>query len=236
MSISLIELGELMVSSAQRRLEAIAENVSGTATPGYKRALSFDEALDVRSTHTVQQPSSGDSDLAAGPLRQTGRALDLALIGEGFFALRGESGSYYTRAGAFERASDGRLISPSGLALQDASGGDIIIESNNPEILADGVVLDNGAPTARIGLFRPSEDARLVSVNGALFQGEGAKMIEARQIAVRQGALENSNVELAAEMVDMMAALRRAEAGARVIQTYDALIGQSITTLGRSQR
>lgn len=234
MSIGLIELGELMLSSAQRRLSAIAENVSSTSTPGYKRAQSFDEALDVARAPTITAPARR-ADLSPGAIRQTGRTFDLALTGEGYFALRGENGLYYTRAGAFERALDGRIVTSAGLALQDANGGDIIVASESPEIVADGVILDNGVPVARIGLYRPAEESGLASINGALFEASG-ELVEARQVAVRQGALESANVELAHEMVDMMNALRRAEAGARIVQTWDGLIGQSINTLGRQTR
>ena len=52
---------------------------------------------------------------------------------------------------------------------------------------------------------------------------------------VRQGMIEGSNVDLPVEMLSTMAALRQAEIGARVVQTYDSLIGQTISTLGRTQ-
>jgi flagellar basal-body rod protein FlgG len=53
---------------------------------------------------------------------------------------------------------------------------------------------------------------------------------------IRQRALEGSNVETAAEMTSMMLALRMAESGARLVQTYDGLMGQAITALGRGLR
>jgi flagellar basal body rod protein FlgG len=61
-------------------------------------------------------------------------------------------------------------------------------------------------------------------------------MEEAPSPSVRQGALESANVEMSEEVITMMAALRRAEAGARVVQAYDTLTGQALSTFGRVQR
>ena len=53
---------------------------------------------------------------------------------------------------------------------------------------------------------------------------------------LRQGMIEGSNVALADEMVSMMDALRQAEGGAHLVQTYDDLMGRAISTLGQGGR
>ena len=49
---------------------------------------------------------------------------------------------------------------------------------------------------------------------------------------IRQGMVESSNVSMGDEMVTMMAAMRQAEGGARLVQVYDELMGRALTTLG----
>jgi flagellar basal-body rod protein FlgG len=177
---------------------------------------------------------AASTDFAAGPLRLTGNPFDLAISGQGYFRVQGEDGAYYTRAGQFTRDDRGRLIDAQGLALQTVDAHDLVLGSGRIEVTDDGTVLEDGAPIARIGLFQLREGSDLERVGGAYFAASAEAMEDAAAPAIRQGMIEGSNVELASEMLVMMGALREAEAGARVVQAYDALIGQSITTLGRT--
>lgn len=228
MTVGLLELGEITVISAQRRLDAISQNVANITTPGYRKTNSFQSAIAAGAS-----PLQTASDFSAGALRATGRPLDLALTSEGFFAVQGEGGVYYTRAGHFTRDADGRLIDAQGLALQSIDGGDIVLASSNVEILDDGVVLEDGTPIARIGVFSLTTNAVLQRVSGAYFQAAPDAMIATGAPTMRQGMVEGSNVDLPVEMIAMMQTLRQAEVGARIVQTYDSLLGQTISTLGR---
>lgn len=228
----LLELGEIMVSGAQRRLELVSQNVSNLTTPGYRKGVSFENSL-AHQAHGAELVVS--TDFTPGSQRITGQPFDLALSSVGFFRVRGEDTVYYTRAGQFTRDAEGRLVDAQGLALQTADGQDLIVRGNNAEILADGAVLEAGVPIARVGVFEAAPDAALSRMGGAYFVMADNGAREVASPLVRQGALEASNVDLPAEMLTMMSALRQAEVGARVVQTYDALIGQTITTLGRVQ-
>lgn len=230
MDVGLLEFGEILLSSSQRRLEVVSQNVANTGTPGYKRSSTFQ--IEIGRAAPNDNAMQTASVLSPGALRLTGRDLDLALSSEGFFLVRGESGAYLTRSGEFERSADGRLISAQGHALQDASGADLIIGDGTIEILPDGVILDDRQPTGRIGIFS-LDPKRSTPIGGTLFSVETAHLTETASPIVRQGMLETANVELAGEMVDMMSALRMAEMGARVIQAYDTLLDQCITSFGQ---
>lgn len=226
----LLELGEIMVTSAQRRLETSSQNVSNLTTAGYRKGVTFDETMTQSSNaHSVA------TDFSSGALRLTGQPLDLAITGAGFFQVRGENGVYYTRAGEFSRDAEGRIVDAQGLALQSADGQDLAISHSDVQIAEDGVVIEAGVPIARIGLFEAIDASSLMRVNGAYFQAPTSAMQESQTPILRQGMVEGSNVDLPAEMLSMMATLRRAEAGARVVQAYDTLMGQTISTLGRTQ-
>lgn len=231
----LLEIGEILLAASQRRLETVSHNVSNASTPGYRKALLFEHALsDARGT----APIATMSDFAQGPLRATGRPLDLALSGAGFFQLRGSGGVYYTRAGQFERTPEERLADAQGRALQTADGADLVLRAGagDIEILSDGVVLEDGIPIARIGVFLARDAGDLQALSGTLFAAQSGSMQEASAPVVRQGMLEMSNVDVASEMLDTMRALRAAEIGARIVQSYDTLMDQSISTFGRGRR
>lgn len=227
MTQGLLELGEVLLASSQRRLDAVSRNVSNATTPGYKSELNFEDALGASA---AQAPSSN---LEPGALRVTGARFDLAIAGPGFFHVRAGEHAFYTRAGAFLRDGDGRLVDGAGAVLQSADGSDLIIAAD-AEIAGDGTILERGLPVARVGIFALNPDDPLERVNGAYFRSAHASLLDHPE--VRQGMLEGANVDMASEMLDMMGALRSAEIGARVVQTYDTLIGQTISTFSRGQR
>jgi flagellar basal-body rod protein FlgF len=226
----LIELGEIMVAGAQRRLETVSQNVANLTTPGYRKGVSFSEAIA-----NSANPLALSTDFASGALRVTGQPLDLAITGAGFFRVRGDDGVYYTRSGQFTQDAEGRVVDGQGLVLQTADGQDLVLTGARIEITEDGAVLEDGVPVARVGLFECAPEMSLQRIGGAYFAAPSETMQDVAAPMLRQGMIEGSNVDLPAEMLSMMSALRQAEVGARVVQTYDSLIGQAISTIGRVQ-
>ncbi|MFZ2031060.1 MAG: flagellar hook basal-body protein [Vitreimonas sp.] len=232
----LLELGEVMMTRSERHLELTSQNLTNVSTPGYKQQVGFDAAIDgAQVDDRAQVQVSARPDFAQGALRQTGRPLDLGISGSGFFLLRTSDGhSFYTRNGQFSRDSQNRLVSAEGYALQAAGGGDLLLESDSAEILNDGTVLENGAPAGRVGIYAPNDAGHLAAQSGTLFTAPDDAMHEVASPLLRQGFLETANVNNATEMLQLMTSMRQAEAGARVVEAYDTLIGQSISTFGRS--
>jgi flagellar basal-body rod protein FlgF len=226
----LIELAEITLATAQRRLDAISQNVSNIATPGYKAQVGFQEAIS--ATGNREPRVSFSSNLNAGALRETGRRFDLAIVGSGYFMVRGEDETFFTRNGQFDLDAQGRLLTSQGYALQSSDGGDVMIRRPDAEIASDGTVLEDGAPVSRVGVFNLTRPEG-VNGGGELFRAVESDLQVEPDAQIRQGMVEGGNVELANEMIEMMKALRLAEAGARVVQAYDSLIGQSINTFGR---
>lgn len=233
----LVESASAILSATERRLETVANNVSNLATPGFKRQLSFVDMIP------GQLPEAPDahmlrvrSDLEQGRLSQTGNPLDLAISGAGFFRLRDGDTYIYSRQGHFRLAEDGTVVTAQGHVLQQAGGGDLVLERAAVQILTDGTVLDEGRPVGRIALFEPGENAAAQPLAGSLFAMDEGATADAVGSELRQGMVEASNVSLGDEMVTMMAALRQAESGARLIQLYDQLMDQAVTTFGRSGR
>jgi flagellar basal-body rod protein FlgF len=232
----LVELGEIMMTRSERHLELTSQNLTNVSTPGYKGHVSFDASIDdAHAADLVRADVSVRHNFDQGTIRQTGRSLDLAISGTGFFLLHTADGrGLYTRNGQFSRDSEGRVVSSEGYVLQAVGGGDLALRSDAAEILNDGTVLENGAPVARIGVYTPDDATHLSAQSGTLFTAPDDAMHEVSSPLLRQGALEAANVDNATEMLQLMTSMREAEAGARVVEAYDTLIGQSISTFGRT--
>lgn len=233
MSGGLLEIAEVILANSEKRLETVARNVANSSTAGFKRQISFEQAL---TNNAVDKPATQATftDFEQAALRVTGQPFDLALSGPGFFRLRTDDGAiYYSRGGQFDRGIDGLLRNAQGMILQGSSDGDVIISDPAAEILTEGIVLERGLPVARIGVFEPTEAEQMESVGGIVFRSN-TDLLESDAPSIRQGMIETANVAMASEMVTMMEALRSAEIGARVVQTYDSLVSGSITTFGRS--
>jgi len=233
---TLVDIAGSILSQSTRRVEIYAQNIANGATSGYKRRVAFEsfEALVGKGENISSLPSNIQSapDFLAGKLVETGNPLDLAIVGDGFFALRGPSGLVLSRQGQFQRDAGGRLVTPGGLALQADGGGDLIAPAGPLTIARDGVVMVEGEPVDRLALV-DAPHAALRAGEGGVFSVAEADMASLVAPVVRQGAYEASNVSTGQEMVAMMEALRRAETGQRLVTVYDDLMGRALTTLGQ---
>lgn len=232
----LIEIASAIMADASRSAQTSAQNVANITTPGYRRRIGFADAL-AASREIGFEPTAEPAvlDLTPGKLVDTGNPYDLAVSGEGFFVVRRADGTLlYTRDGQFRRDADGRLVDGRGAVLQ-ADGGDLLLRGQRVEVLGDGVVLEDGEPVARLDVVTFVDPSRLQPAptgGGLLASAENVQ--PATSPAVRQGAVETSNVTTAAEMVSVMAALRRAEAGQRLALVYDDLMGRVISSFGQT--
>lgn len=232
-----IESARGILSQSQRRLEATANNVANMTTPGFKSQRLYSDVSAETDLHAPETLLKQNLDLDQGRLTKTRNPLDIAVSGPGMFRLRGLDGAIaYTRSGQFKLADDGRVVTAHGLALQTADGGDLVVPDGNVRIGADGTVSDGDRPIARLALYQPIAGAAAQPLGGSLFAAGDGVMEEVAAPELRQGMVEASNVRLAEEMVSMMDALRQAEGGARLVQTYDDLIGRAIQTFGQGAR
>jgi flagellar basal-body rod protein FlgF len=225
------QIAATILSRAERRAEIAAQNITNASTPGYRRQIGFEEALASAPRDAAADPPAA-TDFRAGQLAQTGAPGDLAIAGEGFFAVRGETEIFYTRQGQFRRDGEGRLVTADGLALQAEGGGDLLVGNGTFQVSADGIVTRDGAAVARIALYDFGDRSALVERRGSLFAAQ-TEPLPVQAPAIRQGMLEGSNVSTGDEMVAMMEAVRRAETGQRLVNTYDDLIGRALNLFGQ---
>lgn len=232
----LIESARAILSLSERRMEATANNVANLTTPGFKATSLYSDVSTEMDLHAPESLQKQRLDLAQGRLTKSNNPLDLAISGAGMFRLRGMDGSIaYTRTGQF-RLDSGRIVNAQGFALQTADGGDLVVPNANVTVQADGTVLDGAHPIAKIGIYQSAAGVQPQAIGGSLFAMPETMVEDVAAPQLRQGMLETSNVALADEMVSMMDALRQAESGAKLVQTYDDLMGKAISTLGQGTR
>jgi flagellar basal-body rod protein FlgG len=228
-----LEAASAILSASERTLEATANNVANVSTPGFKRQVSFG---DVVSQLDSPSRSSTRPDLTHGKLSNSGNLLDLAITGDGYFQLRSGPDIFYSRQGTFSLSEDGTVVNSQGLILQKQGGGDMVLYSAEVTILEDVTFLSDGRPVGRAAIFTPVDANAFTARGGSLFEAPEEAMEETGAAGLRQGMVETSNVTLGDEMVAMMAAVRQAESGSRLVQYYDDLVGRAITTFGAAGR
>ena len=227
-----------------QRHEVLANNLANTSTPGFKRddvALVPDEAVaqQTRATSVVPMPAGGAmlqwTDFSQGYLQGTGRTLDAAINGKGFFVVEGPGGaSRYTRSGAFTVGNNGVLVAPSGAPVLGRNG-PITLTSSNVSFGPAGEVFDNGrlVDTLRVVDFpRPyrfnKEGQGLLSPVDPTVEPTAAQGYE-----IAGGSLEASNVGTVQMMVSMIDVLRTYETAQRAMQANDEANKQAANEIGK---
>ncbi len=223
--------------------ELIANNMANSATAGFKRDRLFIEHLDrssnkpLPSDYQWQQPMVDKPyiDFSQGMLEKTDKPLDVALEGDGFFVIDTENGTRYTRNGQFHLNSNGMLVNMRGeIVLSDT--GPIILESNNPNIDSSGNIEVNRESISRLQIVQFDNPQELTKTDGVYFAApDGLIAAPAADITVRQGFLEQSNVEILHQMVDMIDGFRQFEMGQKVIHTIDYINNKAVNEIGKTR-
>ncbi|MCB6184778.1 flagellar basal-body rod protein FlgF [Leeia sp. TBRC 13508] len=209
-------------------------NLANVNTQGYKAETNSFRALwvygDGMPTRTFAVDATTGSDMSPGTLMQTGRDLDMAIQGKGWFAVQAADGSEaYTRNGGFQMDSEGTLMTGAGQPVI-GDGGPIQIPANvQITIGRDGTIstVPNGngvtqvAVLGRVKLVNPDEKTMVRGEDG-LFRTEGGQPAEADNTVVLAGnALESSNVNAAKCMVDLITQSRQFDMQVKMMQTAD---------------
>lgn len=224
-----------------RKQELIANNMANAETAGYKKDSMF---LRVFKNEQNLKRFEGPSwevrmidklytDYTEGSLEATGRDLDMAIQGEGFFVVQTPNGEAYTRNGTFSVGPDGTLVNSDNFpVLTDA--GPVVLRNESLVIGNDGTVTSDGATLGRLRIVGFEPDAELKKMSGTLFVAPfNVAPTAPTDFVVRQGYLEKSNVDVLREMVDMIDSYRLFETGQKMIQIQDESLGKAVNELPR---
>jgi len=204
-----------------------ADTNSTTSTENGLTRVRYGVDVGVVTTQTT--------DFAMGPVRETGRSLDVALNGDAFIVVQTPRGERYTRQGSLTLDASGQLVTQRGdLVVGDA--GPITIPPGDVQIGEDGTISSGNQIAGRLKLVRFAQPTTALAKEGeSLFMRVGnAQPEEATDTRVVQGALEMSNVNSLTEMVAMMQNSREFESMQKGISTLMNDLGRKVANeLGR---
>jgi len=227
-----------------RRHEVLANNLANASTAGYKQddlvvagepMTSSAAGWFARGAMPIGQHTVGQwTDYSQGLIRETGRPLDVAIDGGGFFVVQTSRGLRYTRAGALTANRDGTLTTPSGQPIL-GQGGPIAVTSDKVTISAKGEVLDDGRVVDTIRVVEFAKPYGLSKDGDGLFApvDPAATPTDAREYQLVPGAVEGSNVDTIRTMVAMIEMLRSYESAHRAVQAADEVDRQAANDMGR---
>ncbi|MBQ2804062.1 MAG: flagellar hook-basal body protein [Lachnospiraceae bacterium] len=242
----------------QNRMDIMTNNLANASTVGYKKegatSQSFNDVLTVKIKDAsvglsnvqrlgVKNPGvkigENYTDFGQGSFRITDNTYDLALSGEGFFAIEftnkaGETSTKYTRAGQFTLNKEGYLVTQEGDYVLDTQNRRIRLNTLiDSAISTNGTITQNGQTVAQIQVTDFADYDFLEKYGETYYEPiEGAQMITS-DATVNSGYLEMANVQIVSEMVNMIAITRAYESNQKIIQTYDNTLEIAATQLGR---
>ncbi len=212
----------------ERRQQVLANNLANASTKGFKAETAFarlmGNALAVTDTAL---------DLTAGTLTETHNALDLAVESDGFFVTQTPGGERFVRNGSFRLDPDRRLTDERGNAVLGEEG-PIILPSGTVEVDATGMIIVNGKPQQRLRLERVAAGTQLQHEGGTQFVPDASRQaVPPGERTVRQGFLEESNVNPMRAMTEMIEVLHRFGAAQKTLSAIDSARGIAVTELAR---
>jgi flagellar basal-body rod protein FlgF len=202
--------------------DTAAANLANAQTPGYRAEREFfrsvllgPDAEDSQLGQAVNRYGllGGDLlNLAQGSLQETGNPLDLALEGQGFFAVETPQGTRYTRDGSFHRSQKGLLVTEADEPVLSSDGQQLPVPPGDVSVGSNGVLSVAGGVVATIGIFtfppgtglKPEGASRYVAPVEVKPEAAGA-------VTVHQGAIEASNQDIVQGSLDLIMMQRQAE-------------------------
>lgn len=244
----------------QNRLDIMTNNLANASTVGFKKEGSTSQSFSSVLAVKVKDASVGlaartpigynnpgvkigenYTDYTQGSFRGTENTFDLALSGEGFFAVEytnkaDETSIMYTRAGDFTLNNGGYLVTNDGDYVLDVDGNWIKLNPlADASIKTDGTIEQNGVVVAQIQVTDFENYDYLEKYGETYYKAlDGAETKDAKA-TVNSGYLEMSNVQVVSEMVNLINITRQYESNQKVMQTYDGSLEIAVNQLGKLQ-
>jgi len=213
-------------SGIRARLEALdmlANNIANASAPGFKadrdyfgQYMAAEAADSPAGTNPVISPVVEHqwTDFAQGSLSPTGKSLDIALNGKGFFVANSPGGLLFTRDGSLKLSPQGVLQTLDGYPIQGQDGKPIVLDAGKPvEILPDGTVRQDGQDISQLAIVDFKNPAALAKRGNNYFGVDVSTSppIPTNQAEVHQGSIEAANAQPAESAVRLVNVLRQFE-------------------------
>ncbi len=237
-------LGSGMLTQT-RKLTAISNNLANAETPGYKRnvvsASTFgqmvisrldSQATPIGSMNLATVADRTDVIHSQGGLKDTGRSLDFAIKGEGFFAVQGNGGTLYTRDGSFNVDANGYLVLDGMGRVLGRDGRPIRPGTDQITADSEGNLFAGGNPVGSLAVvnFANYNSLKPAGENAYTAAGGAALM---QNPAVLWKTTEGSNVDEAQEMTNAVASQRELQTCSQALKMYDQILSMAVTDIAK---
>jgi flagellar basal-body rod protein FlgF len=224
--------------SRTQALDTAANNLANAGTNGFRAQRDYFRGVFAGGLDREEPADSqvGESvngfgvlggnrlDMGQGQLATTGNPLDLALQGQGFFALQAQNGISYTRDGAFSRSSTGVLESSRGEPVLDVNQKPITIPTGTIHVAADGSISvstpEGSAIVGQVGVFDFADQSNLIADGANRFSAGGAKPVAGNAL-VQQGAIEGANEDAIHGTMQLVLVQRQAEMMQKALSVFN---------------
>lgn len=244
--------GALGMTAGMERVDVLSHNIANVGTTAFRRMESTSRSFAQLLARHERRPTDGRAVSTpighlgvgtqvdgtylcchAGPRRETGSQLHAAIEGEAFFVIEAADGERYTRDGRFLVDEAGWLVTLEGQRVLGEEG-PLHVGQGEARLGASGEVLRGEETLGRLRLVEFANPAALEAQGSNLYRAtvaSGQPTAERSDLAV--GFVEESNVNVAFEMVELIAATRAYEANQRVVVAYDDCLGKAVSEVGR---
>jgi len=228
----------LAMSGASHSMKAQAVNANNLAnvnTTSFRADLAAFQSVPVdgagHASRVYSVARENGVNLTAGSIVTTGRELDVAINGNGWFAIQGNDGNEgFTRAGNFRITSSGQLETDRGQPVLGNSGLPVIIPpSEKIEIAPDGTV--SARPVGqtvstlvvidRIKMVNPDPATMQKGNDGVMRLNDNSISVADASVTLSSGMLEGSNVNAIDSMVSMISLARQFEMGVKMMKSAE---------------
>jgi flagellar basal-body rod protein FlgF len=230
-------------SSQQVALEVTANNLANAGDRAYRadRVVFEDSLAKAKSRQVTTQslryaePAKIVTDFSRGATEPTGRPLDVAIRGDGFFVVRTESGERYTRSGNMQLARDGTLTTRDGDAVLDNNRRPIRVPQNatDVQIANDGSVRTSTGAVGQLLVVNFTNPTTLEHDGSMLFRASAqTSRPQSTTATLDVAALEGSNYSPVKGMVDIIGANRTFDACERAIDAFRDADHKAASSIG----
>ncbi|WP_114391695.1 flagellar basal-body rod protein FlgF [Oleisolibacter albus] len=225
----------------RRQMEVVANNIANMNTTGFKgQRMLFQEFLERPDSQGDRMSFVQDYGLMrntqVGPIQVTNNQLDVALKGDGYFAVETLSGPRYTRGGSFQLNPDRELVDRNGLPVLGDGNQRIVIPAQavRIDIKGDGTVETDQGQAGKLKVVTFADEQRMTELGGGLYSTTQEE-VAVEQPQITQGALEGSNVQSVVEMTQMIDVARAYQSVQKMMDSEHERIRTAISKLARAQ-
>ena len=206
-------------------MDITANNLANVNTTAFKAEHPlFEEFLVKRLNEddvSFVQDYGSYRDLREGEFTRTGRPLDIAISGDGYFSIETPDGVRYTRNGSFRLDTEGTIVSINNQPLLDENGRTIKVDVQfqDVSIAPDGTITTGEGQTQKIDVVKFNNPQILKQVGNGLYDAEDYASVPAVDVQIMQRTLEKSNVQPILEMTAMIDIMRAYQSAQKLLDS-----------------